>query len=341
MYYKSVNRGLNFTRLGRYLIGLTLLIGVLAVVTGINGMFLFLGISLGLLAVSGLISEKNLKICDLQGAQAELLLQADRPISIPIILNNLSQHDDLFGIELLLCSDRPSVAWWRAKFQAVSDKKLLHLGRNQQQRQTLTCPGLNRGHYKMLHLIVQTRFPFGIFLKYKFVTIATNLYIYPAPKDALLSIWQPILTQLRVASAGLEDFVGHEPYQVGTPLKNLDWRKNAGRERFQWVAKSFNQSHPGRDIDLILERRHINTLSPIEWERLLDMLSTGIDLLCRARLSLNLRVDNQLISKGPEACYRWLASANPTNLPPTGVLSNNRNDAVQISVSPYQVRMIQ
>ena len=165
MYYKSVNRGLNFTVIGRYLIGLTLGIGAIAVITGINGMFLFLGLCLGMLGISGLISEKNLKICSSRCDAIDTFMDVGTPSALGVIVNNESPNVEIFGLETQLAFEKPYVKFLRFRSQPIGQTFTVHLPSNQSTHFQVPCTPEKRGFYNKIYLIQRTTFPFGIFLK--------------------------------------------------------------------------------------------------------------------------------------------------------------------------------
>ncbi len=339
MYYRSVNRGLNFTRSGRYLIFITVAIGVLAVITGVNGMFIFLGMSLGLLAVSGVVSEKNLKHCELGIVSQNLCIEAEQAIELTLSLGNRSVRDELYGLEIGICQKKPDIGWWRARLTIIGSKTVLHLSKQSAAKHSMACRGLPRGYYQNLYALVRTTFPFGIFLKYKIVCLHSELYVYPAISATMLELWQKLLTQLQASTAGHEEFIGHTSYQVGSPLKQLDWRKNAGRSMDQWVSKCFRQSTASTRVELVVTSSYANSLDLDQFESLCCMLSCGLEMFSRAGYQPSLRLAHRPTQLGLNDCRKSLASVSLAELQSSSKLVTAQDQDASVDRTQIEVTL--
>ncbi len=308
MYYKSVNRGLNLTVLGRYLVGLTLGIGALAVITGINGMFIFLGLTLGMLGISGVISEKNLKNCETSVSQIPQFLEAGQPGNISLSIVNKDTNADIFAIETEIALVEPTVRFFRFKSQVVGKNFSVHLAARYSSFYKIRCSDLRRGQYKQIFAIQKTTFPFGIFLKYKVDKVPAKICVLPRHLKNMEETWKNIIDLARIKELGAEDFIGHEAFHPSTPLKFLDWKKNAGLAPNLWVAKKFNQSNNHNTVNIIVQELYLKKITTSSFEKLLSNIRTGVNCLGNDGFILQLVWQNLKVIKGEGAILEFLAT---------------------------------
>src|SRR5690606_32064830 len=106
LYYKSVNRGLSFTKPGLYTIAYVMLIGLLAIITGINGFYIFMSTGLALLIVSGLISERVMRYNKVTHLES-IASAANTPFDLSFTVKNSSRSFTTFGIETTFTLEKP------------------------------------------------------------------------------------------------------------------------------------------------------------------------------------------------------------------------------------------
>jgi hypothetical protein len=98
MYYPKVNRGISFTKPGMYSFCLILLIGLIAVSSGINALYVFLSSGLGGFIVSGLLSELAMKSCTIETASAALA-DAHTAFELTFTIQNHSSWFSVFQMQ--------------------------------------------------------------------------------------------------------------------------------------------------------------------------------------------------------------------------------------------------
>src|SRR5690349_11254979 len=92
-------RRLRFTREGRWFCGITLGIGVAAINTGNNLLYLILGLMLSLIVASGILSESALRRLEIT-RQPPTRVHAGRPFLMGITLRNHKRRLPSFSIEI-------------------------------------------------------------------------------------------------------------------------------------------------------------------------------------------------------------------------------------------------
>ena len=106
MYYDTFHRGLTFTLSGVYSLCLILFVGLIAITTGINGLFVFLSCGLGGFVVSGVLSERaihNIRVTSIGAVQCD----AGDTFALYFSIENRSSTFTIFGMETLLFTDTP------------------------------------------------------------------------------------------------------------------------------------------------------------------------------------------------------------------------------------------
>jgi hypothetical protein len=248
MYYKSINRGLAFTKPGLYFFGLVLLIGMLAVVTGVNAFYLILCSSLGIFVVSGILSEQALKACRVR-CSTKGILNADAQFEINLLVENKS-NISFYGLEQIIMTEYPRYRLLSRPIQTFLAKSIIDLPAKSCKSLTVVGSGLKRGVYDHLIILQQTQAPFGILEKYRFNLESLNLVVAPClDKDFLGSLEKSKDLDSRVKTGGL-DFFGHKP-STSFDKKNLDWKKNVQKPTSQWVVKVFKEEVQAETLEII------------------------------------------------------------------------------------------
>src|SRR5688572_22613020 len=100
MYYKSVNRGLAFTKPGLYSFLFVLAVGMIAVATGINGLYIFLSAGLGGFIVSGMLSERAMKSSQVAKASAGIV-DAGATFELTFNVENSSPWFTVYAVQTM------------------------------------------------------------------------------------------------------------------------------------------------------------------------------------------------------------------------------------------------
>ncbi|MCP4675861.1 MAG: DUF58 domain-containing protein [Deltaproteobacteria bacterium] len=164
------SRSLSFTREGKIYIVVTLGVGFAAVNTGNNLLFLVLGLMLGLIIVSGILSEVTLRRIDVRRRVAKRV-EAGVPFAVELALRNKKRFASSFGVEL---RDEIDGAPFRRRCF------FLRVGKNEERAVAYRCELTKRGRTSVGGTIVSTRFPFGFFEKRRFIKLVDEVVVLPA-----------------------------------------------------------------------------------------------------------------------------------------------------------------
>lgn len=293
MYYDTFHRGLTFTLSGVYSLCLILFVGLIAITTGINGLFVFLSCGLGGFVVSGVLSERairNIMVTSIGAVQCD----ADETFTLYFSIENKSSAFTIFGMGTLLFTDTPRYRLVVGKRHPIAHHRLMNLSPKSRVVVTAACQGLKRGYYDHLKVMNLTTFPLGILEKYKITQISTEIVVSPKIDLNWFKIISERLSKIiRSSDIGAEFYV-HQPYRNENP-KLLDWRKNAGKNCNEWVIRELRSE--SRKFSVLVDIRWDDTQSMIsmeEYEKFLSRTRTAIEAAHRLNLGAILRLDKKI-----------------------------------------------
>ena len=213
-------RRLKVTREGRYFLGITFGVGLAAINTGNNLLYLLLGVLLALILVSGIMSEIALRGLTVR-RRLPTRAQVGRPHLVEIEVHNKKNRLPSYAIE---------VEDIRASQPA--DKRCFFLKVSPQSTQVAAYRRTpqRRGREAHVAFRVATRFPFGLFEKSRQIDVPGELIIYPAvhtvrlPPPRARNIGAGARVSIR---GGSDDLLGLRPYRPGDDTRQVHWRKSA------------------------------------------------------------------------------------------------------------------
>jgi uncharacterized protein (DUF58 family) len=212
-------RRLKFTREGRYFVAISVGIGMAAINTGNNLLYLLLGWLLSVIIASGVLSEQVLRGLRIQRRPPGRIF-AGQPFLMEISVENTKASLASYSIEV---EDRIT--------GGMLDKKCYFLkvpaGRTQRTsyRHTFT----RRGLYRFTGFRVGTKFPFGLFRKSRDVEVAKDLVVYPQIHP--ITVPSPRAhypgndTARQLGRRG--EFFGLRVYRDGDDRRDIHWRSTA------------------------------------------------------------------------------------------------------------------
>ncbi len=160
-------RNLTFTRLGRWYTALTIGIGLAAINTGNNLLFLVLGLLLASIVVSGILSEQSLRSLRLE-RRLPSAATVGQPGLVGIFVRNQKSRAPSFSLEL------------REKGGDVAGRGfLVVLPAGQAAEIAYRLTPERRGLHRFVQLEVATRAPFGLFEKSRPIDAPGELIVFP------------------------------------------------------------------------------------------------------------------------------------------------------------------
>lgn len=212
-------RRLRFTREGRYFVLIAIGVGLAALNTGNNLLYLLLGWLLSMIVASGVLSELSMRgLRVVRHGPAQVF--ANRPFLMEIAVANDKRRTASYSIEVEdLVAGIPI------------DKKcyFLKLPPGREQRTSYRHTFSRRGPYRYDGFRISTKFPFGLFRKSRIMSGRGDILVYPAihavtppaPRGQLIGDSEA----QRLGRRG--EFFGLREYREGDDQRDIHWRSTA------------------------------------------------------------------------------------------------------------------
>ncbi len=307
------SRRLKATREGRTLIAITFAIGVIAINTGNNLLYLVLGLLLALIIVSGVLSELSLSSLTV-ARRLPPRAQVGRPHLVEIEVYNHKHRFPSYAIEIEDLRDGQP-ADKRCFFLKISPRSA--------QIAAYRRTPARRGRDHHVGFRVATRFPFGLFEKSRELAADGDLVIYPAVDPVRLPPHPPGTVSGGLPAPGRgagDEIVALRPLRESDDPRDIYWRKSTLADHL--VVRE-RPRDTRRDAELRLDDLHPDPAPSADFlhhfERSIrDVASHAVAHLKRGdpvRLSLasgaRLRTDP---SRGADSILRFLALLEPSAL---------------------------
>jgi len=197
-----------------------ILVGVAAVVSANNLLFLILATMISTILVSGLIS----RLC-LAGLELDLLIPehvtAGRAVPAKLYVRNQKFWMPSFSIQLLGIDDKHPLTS-SIYFPVIPGGAVLE--------ETVEVRFPRRGAYKENSFAFSTRFPFGFLEKTARVTLRREAIVYPSiePREGFEDLLAGISGEIETHYQGLgKDFYRIRPYDAFESARHVDWKATA------------------------------------------------------------------------------------------------------------------
>lgn len=220
----GTTRGLRFTREGRIFVLVTLGVGAAAVNSGNNLLYLVLGLMLSLILVSGVLSD--LVLAGIEGARVlPARAFAGGPALVEIVLHNDKARLPSFSLEV---EDKAE--------GLTTDRRcyFLKVEASGEQRATYRRDLPRRGRVVFSALRISTRYPFGLFDKWRLLPLSGELIVFPevdgSARAPVLGAGGEGATERNVRGPGIEP-AGLRDYRIGDEARSLHGRRSAALGR--------------------------------------------------------------------------------------------------------------
>jgi uncharacterized protein (DUF58 family) len=218
-------RSLRLTPEGLRFLLLTLALGVAALNTGNNLLYLLLAMMLSLIVASGILSERCLKGLAIRRRLPRHIF-AGRPAAGSLAVANEKRRFGSFSLKISECH-----------MEALQENAihLLHLQAGASTSQSYRVLFRKRGAYQIEGIKLSTRFPFGLFVKTATLSLPMDVVVYPDVKPLpetlvrdLKSLGYHRETPRRGMGSGLYNL---RDYQVGDDSRSVHWKTSARQSR--------------------------------------------------------------------------------------------------------------
>ena len=212
-------RRLRFTRAGGFFTIGVIALGFATLNTGNNLLYLLLGALLGLIVVSGWLSEQAIRKIRIVRRSPHGM--AGEPLTVTYEVHNGKRYLPTLALELIE-ADAPIVGF----------VPMVSAGKSATARVDVEFE--RRGIYKLHRFTLSTSFPFGLFVKERDVVFPGTIVVWPRTdrrtRDALKGGVRARRSGAEQASAfagGRGDYRSLRPYRSGDDPRDVHWRSSA------------------------------------------------------------------------------------------------------------------
>jgi hypothetical protein len=308
MYYKTVNRGLSFSKAGIYSLAAVFVSGLIAINTGTNALFLFLASGLSLILMSGLLSESAIKSYEVKGF-IQHTAESGKPFDLNLIVQNNNRHIPIYGFENFAVNTAPRSLIFPEKIKDCRGQgHVLVLPPKSSKVVTFRMEPMPRGLHKSINILQRTNFPFGLIDKFKMTESRGHLTVLPA---VLPDLYEELRRDYRKRVANQDDereFYCHKPHTVTDSARTIDWRKSAGKMQRHWVQKEYRSEVAEFGIMLQVDWIKFRALATEEsHERMISIVRTAAEVIKDASRELVLQHEDRTYTCGYESITHFLA----------------------------------
>jgi len=215
------NRTLELTREGGGFVALIFGVGLGAINTGNNLLYLILAMCCSFIAVSGILSEITLKRISIEGTIPKTLY-AREPYPMTLRVTNRKKKTPSYSLLIKLppTPDNP--------LQVERPFYFFHIPHAALREKTAMFTAAKRGLLKIKTCRVFTSFPFGFFIKSKSVPLDLQATVFPPIRDVEL----PSPAGASFQGTGIIKQRGEELYALrefrpGDPIGSIHWKSTA------------------------------------------------------------------------------------------------------------------
>ncbi len=283
------NRTLQLTREGFGFIVILFGVGLGAINTGNNLLYLVLAMCCSFIAVSGVLSEMSLRKLGVQ-TEGPAYLYAKEPGTIKVRLTNHKKWAPS-------CSIRIKVATSRHPYDLQPEPYFFFIPSGQSLEKPVLITASRRGPLKISTCKLATRFPFGFFYKTKTIPLQMEMVVFPAIHPVNL----PQKCEAGLEGEGTLQPRGEELHTIrefrpGDSWNSVHWKSSAKTGKLR--VKEF-QSQNLQSYTIFLTLTDPTTQKPIQGEMLEERVSEAGSLIYH------------LIQKGHEVSLKTEESQTP------------------------------
>jgi len=303
-------RKLRFTREGRVFLLVTLGVGAAAVNTGNNLLYLVLGLLLSMIVLSGILSEVVLRHVRVRRRLPRRAF-AGSPCLVELEVINDKTRAPSYSVELEDVVEGDATTEGRCYFLKVSPSASASGGYR-------LIPG-RRGALPLTGVKVRTKYPFGLFDKWRVIELADELLVYPAlAPDAPAQLTGGV-TGREVPSqrtgAGTE-VAGLREYRDGDEARSIHWRRSASLGRMIVRERHRDAS---RRVTLAVDERRPDGAGEA-WDARFEAMLSSVAAVAAQTLEAGAAVEvvargssSPLVLPGqpPDPVWRFLARLEP------------------------------
>ncbi len=271
-------RSLSVTREGKWFIGILLFIGVAAINTGNNLLYLVVATLLSLIVISGIMSESTIRAVTVERTLPRRVFKGS-PVVARLKARNSKRTFPSFSFYVREIAE-PSVTAGSAYFLKIDPGK-----------ETISAVKYTfreRGLRRLTALKVETRFPFGLFLKGREEASRQEVLVYPSTrlkaKPALLATDSASGAERSRGRGGAAELYGLRDYTFADDSRHIHWRSVARTGKL--LVKEFERERERKAV-IVFENREAR--DPRAFEDAVDEAASYAEYLLGEGFSVGLK----------------------------------------------------
>ncbi len=243
--YKSVftvtlaNRTLQLTWEGAGFICLVFGVGLAAINTGNNLLYLILAMCCSFLAVSGILSEMTLRDVSLDPS-LQSSLYAKEPYPLSLALTNHKKKIPSYSLRIKFPPDR------KHSYQVDRELYIFNINPGETTEKNIMLTANQRGALRIDSCRLSTSFPFGFFLKSKEIPLDIDAVVFPAIRKVELPVPSGAADEGEgILQARGEELFALREYRSGDSMGTVHWKSSAktGELRVKEFLSGTHQSY--------------------------------------------------------------------------------------------------
>jgi uncharacterized protein (DUF58 family) len=216
---------LKFTREGTLYIAAIFILGIAAINTGNNMLYLILATLLSLIIISGIMSEPILRKISFQ-RQFPQRIYRGVPARVRLVIKNNKRHVPSYSLNV---KELP------IEGMKAAPVYLVKLDANSSTSHIIKYTFNKRGWAKLDGFSLKTRFPFGFFVKFKTTLSKEQVLVYPevkrlAPSEVIVCLSSNGESSHTRRGDGT-DIYGLRDYTLRDDARHIDWKASARSRR--------------------------------------------------------------------------------------------------------------
>lgn len=271
-------RSLSVTREGKWFIGILLFIGVAAINTGNNLLYLVVATLLSLIVISGIMSESTIRAVKVERTLPKRVFK-NTPVVARLKAANGKRVFPSFSFSVREILDE-SVRAESAYF--------LKLEPGAEATKTAKYAFRERGLQRLHAFKVETRFPFGLFLKGREEESVQEVLVYPSTKlrskPTLLPADSAAGAERSMGKGGGTQLWGLREYTFADDARHIHWRSAARTGKL--LVKEFEKEREQKAV-IVFENHHAR--SPRAFEDAVDDAASYAEYLIREGYAVGLK----------------------------------------------------
>lgn len=280
-------RRLKFTRMGRFYVGFSLVVGGAAINTGNNLLFLLLGLMLAGIVVSGVLSESTLRGLSVSRS-LPLEAQAGKACLVGLTVHNTKARTSSWSV---IARDVTSTGEAGRSF-------VLHLGAGQSRELSYRWQPERRGRVLFERVELATRYPFGLFEKWREFDLDAECIVFPRevppPPTRARQAAPPGERPTNQAGQGSEFFALRDA-RTGDDVRHIHWATSARRGRP--VAIDREREHRRR-LAVVVDNRAPAAVMPEDLDRAAQSAAALVRQAAKQGAEISLVTSEQVVPVG-------------------------------------------